>query len=234
MPRHGDERRAQSAQADRQDSRRLRRIDNQRNAPRAAERRDLRKGQDISENVRDMRADRRLCFRRKQPGKRLERVGRVEQPRSGDLGFGAEVVQRPRDGVVLKTGDHNAVSRPHERADGDVQRVRGVHGEHDLLRLCIKHCRRLFPAGVDCVRCRHCGRVPAASRACKVRHGVPERLCDRGRLLKRGRAAVKIDHTRTSSIEPLSNTLYRCAYPASAPRSRCSARTPSRAPTRIA
>ena len=181
-----------------------------------------------------MRADRRLCFRRKQPGKRLERAGRVEQPRSGDRGSGAEVVQRPRDGVVLKAGDHNAVSRPHERADGDVQRVRGVHGEHDLLRLRIKQRRRLFPAGVDCVRCRHCGCMTAASGACKVRHGVPERLCDRGRLLKRGRAAVKIDHTRTSSIEPLSNTLYRCAYPASAPRSRCSARTPSRAPTRIA
>jgi hypothetical protein len=43
--------------------------------------------------------------------------------------------QRPQDGVVLAHARHHVVARPQDAVQGDIQRVRGIQREDDLLRI---------------------------------------------------------------------------------------------------
>ena len=202
MPRHTEKRRVQLTQRHRQKPRRLRRIDDQRHLPLAAQGRDLVKRQDIAEHIRHVRADDSLCVRRHSFAEAFERILRVKQPCPGGDRLRADVMQRPRDCVVFKARDHHAVARADERLDGKIERVRRVHRKNDLLRRRVKQLPRQHAAVIDCLRRPHGGRVTAATRRGAAAHGALHLLGDCGRLLERGRAGIEIDHSAASSRYP--------------------------------
>ena len=202
MPRHAEKCRAKCAQRQRQQPRRLRRVDDQRHLPLAAQGRNFFKRQDIAEHVGHMRADDGLRVRRYGFAEAFERILRIEQPRPGDGDLRADVVQRPRDRVVFKPGDHHAPARPDERLDGKVQRVRRVHRKDHLLRWRVKQLPRQRAAVIDRLRRPHGRCMAAAARRGAAAHGALHAAGDRGRLLERGRAGIEIDHSAASSRYP--------------------------------
>ena len=231
MSRHADEGRAKLLQTDRQQPRRLRRVDDQRHPPRAAERRDFLQRQDIAEDIRHMRADHRLRIGRDGGFKGGEGIRRVKQPASGDDHLRPDMVQGADDRVVLKAGDHGAAAGPHQRLDCKIERVRGVHGEHDLLRLGSKQLCREHAAVIDGVRGPHGGHVgPAAGRS-HAAQGALHMVGHHRRLLERGGSGVKIDHSAASSRYPFGCIRYAPETGLFHARSSCAAWTPSSPPT---
>lgn len=87
----------------------------------------------------------------------------------GRFNLRPERSKRPRDGIVLHAGQHNAPARPDKAAQGNIQTVRRVHGENDLLRRGVEQLRRLGAAGIDDPRRRVCRRMAAAPTLAQAR-----------------------------------------------------------------
>ena len=132
-----------------------------------------------------------------------QRIVRIKERSSRDHRLRPERIERPHHRIVLKAGDQDPVSRRNERPDRHVERVGRVHRKNDLLRLRVKECSRADTAVIDRLCRSHRRLMPAASGACALFHRAEDRARDLRRLAERRRAAVKIDHTRTSSSIPL-------------------------------
>ena len=149
-----------------------------------------------------MRADDGLRVRRHSFAEAFERILRVEQPRPCDGDLCADVMQRPRDRVVFKAGDHRTSAGLYKRFDRQIQRVGGVHGEYNLLRLRTKECADQAAAVIDRVGRTHGRQMPAAPRCRHAAHGALHRKGNSGRLLERGSSGVQVDHSCAFSRKP--------------------------------
>ena len=197
MPRAGDKRRSRLPQRERQRPGGLRGIDDERNVRLAAERRDLPDRQDIAEHIGDMGADNSVRLGLEAAPKRLERRGVVKK-RAEVPDFGMTRVERTRHGVVFKMRDQNAAALRNDGRDREIQAVRGVHREDDLLRLAVEQTRQLRPAGIGhlrrALRRRMAAPADRSAGADRPRHGTRHRR----RLLQARRRRIQIDHGRTS------------------------------------
>ena len=201
VPRHRRECRAPAGEVHLQHARRLRRVHDQRHAPRAAERRNLRDGRDGPEHVRDVIADGgvrplRQCLR-----KALGHGVRVKQRRVHDRDRDVrDAVEHARDGVVLIARDRDPAPRAHECPDRDVQPVRRVLRKDHLLRpRRAEEGRRLAAAAEGRLLGQAHRAVPAAAGRGHRLHRAGHRLAHAGRLFERRRARIEIDHPPISS-----------------------------------
>ena len=102
------------------------------------------------------------------------RISRVLSPQG---------VERPCNGVVLKTGDHDRSVGFDQSADGQIQPVGGVSGKNDLVRTRqAEHLGRRFPAAKHRFRRPHGRLVPASPGTCHSPHGADHCILYRGRL----------------------------------------------------
>lgn len=120
----------------------------------------------------------------------------------GRFNLRPERSKRPRDGIVLHAGQHNAPARPDKAAQSNIQAVRRVHGENNLLRHGVEQLRCLGAAGIDDPRRRVCRRMAAAPDAGAGTHRALRGRIDGLRLLQGRCGAVKIDHGSASCHAP--------------------------------
>ena len=149
-----------------------------------------------------MRADDGVRIRRNGPIERSQRIRRVEQLPPDGCDVRADVMQRAQHGVVFKAGDHRTSAGLYKRFDRQIQRVGGVHGEYNLLRLRTKERADQAAAVIDRVGRTHGRRMPAAPRCRHAAHGALHRKGDRRRLLERSRPGIEIDHSCACSRKP--------------------------------
>lgn len=127
-----------------------------------------------------MRAHRRIRSLPQGARKALEQPLRRKRRCVGRFNLRTERRKRPRDGIVLHAGQHDAPARPDKAAQGNIQTVRRVHGENDLLRHGVEQLRCLGAAGIDDPRRRVCPphgrRADAGAGAHRALHGRIDRL----------------------------------------------------------
>ena len=185
---------------DRDHARGLRRVQNERHARLVQQVGDFIHGQSKAEYVGDMVQDKQLCpvrerllcpckHRRTVPERRIQH-NRVDAAKR----------KRPHDRIVLVSADHHAGIRLHERMDREVERVRGVHGEHHPRR--VAHAEQrcgLRAAGIYGFARAHRGRMAAARiTRCGV-HSAAHGLVHRAGLMQGGGRIVQIDHAPAPS-----------------------------------
>ena len=126
----------------------------------------------------------------------------AEYDRIQGLDLGADYYLTKPFGVMELVSCVKAVlrrCRPDKAAQGNIQAVRRVHGEHDALRLRnVKQLRRRFSAGKHRVGRAHGGAVAAAAGTRHRAHGHGRRAHYRRRLEQTRSRRVQIDHTVTS------------------------------------
>ena len=149
-----------------------------------------------------MRAHRRIRSLPQGARKALEQPLQRKRRCVGRFNLRPERSKRPRDGIVLHAGQHNAPARTDKAAQSNIQTVRRVHGENDLLRRGVEQLRRLGAAGIDDPRRRVCRRMAAAPDAGAGAHRALHGRIDGLRLLQGRCGAVKIDHGSASCHAP--------------------------------
>ena len=194
MPRHGEKGRAEAFKIHVERPRRLGGVHDKGDLFFFAEGSDLPDRQDEAKDVGGHGAHDRL--RLPDPLREGLQAGLlIEQGRAGDEDLRSRLFQRARHGIVLIAGDEDTRPRFYQRADRDIQSVRRVHGEDDVLRLRdVKKLRRRHPAAKDKLGCPHRRAVPAPAGACADLHGAQHLPAYRGGLDERRRRVIEIDH----------------------------------------
>ena len=98
-------------------------------------------------------------------------------------------------GVVIQIGGDGVVARAQQPVERDVERLRDVEREHDVVGpRAAEQARQLDARAVDRVRGVHRARVRAARAVAQRLQGLQHRLGDLRGLLQRGCGVVQIDH----------------------------------------
>ena len=202
VPRHGDKRRPQPVQFHRQGSGGLGRIQDKGDSPLPAHGRHLLHRQHIAEHVGHMGKHRRLRPGPKGPGEFLQGILPAEQPPSGDLQLGPQGIQGPHHCIVLEAGHRHPGPGPHQGADGDIQAMGAVGGQHHLLRAAAEKPGRRLPAAEHRPGPQLRRRVAAPARTGTAGHGPGHRPVYLRRLMEGGCAVVQINHSSISSKPP--------------------------------
>mgnify|MGYP007002739880 CR=1 FL=1 len=131
-----------------------------------------------------MRAHRRIRSLPQGAREALEQPFRRKRRRTGRFNLRPERASGRVTAIVLhRRQQHDAPAWPDKAAQGNIQAVRRVHGENDLLRHGVEQLRRLGAAGIDDPRRRVCRRMAAAPDAGAGAHRALHGRIDRLRLL---------------------------------------------------
>ena len=120
-------------------------------------------------------------------------VSRDETERHAPLRL--QPVQRTQDGIVLQIRGDHMVAGVQQAADGHVQGLRGVGGEHHMVRpWTVEECCQLFSRAVDHPGGRKAPLVGATGTVAQGGHSRHHRVDHRLGLLAGGGGVVQIDH----------------------------------------
>ena len=230
MSRHADRRKARIFRHVEVDHTcRLRRIQNQRHACLIQQRGDAVQRSDIAEHIGHVVQDHQIDPIRERLLRPLHHAVRVPKRRVQHNRLNAAQRERPHDRIMLIPANRNTHTRLHQRMNCQIERVRGVHCQHDLRRVGHAEQRcRLLPASVHrFARLLRRG-ITAARIPCRPAQRLPHGFFDRARLMQRGCGVIQIDHAPA----PSSGNTRQGEMPSC--RKRCKASSACPAPTRTA
>ena len=164
--------------------------------------------QNIAEHVGHMGKYRRIRPGTEGTPKLLQGIVPVKQPPPRHLHLRPQGIQRAHHRIVFKPGHRHAASGLYQTANGNIQAMGAIGGEHHLLRAAVEKLPRRLPAGKHHLRPSLRRPIAAPPRAGTGAHRPLHRPVNSGRLMEGGGTIIQVNHSTSSSRPAFS----RCQY----------------------